>query len=153
MLARDPDLPVISKCIKGRVYKLSCRNLHYGVFDGEEGFIGIRTKWGEQFLFTEFHWDQGAPHGTVRHAIDLGIDLPKDIEPSTHLGTIDDITKKPVERIEDGRAWRFIGEKERDIAIQAMAVPNPGLSGFLEEVARDHSEREDTVKVKVKPRD
>ena len=49
----------MEQCVKGRVYKLWCRNLSIGVYDGKEGFIGIRTKFGSRYLDTEYHWDQG----------------------------------------------------------------------------------------------
>jgi len=69
----------IKECIKGRVYKIRCRNLRYGVYNGDGGFIGIRTKFGSRYLFTEYHWDTGAPFGTVRDQIDIGIDVPTEI--------------------------------------------------------------------------
>jgi hypothetical protein len=75
----NPRVP-IDKCISRRLYKLGCRNLTYGVYDGNEGFIGIRQKFKHRFLFTEYHWDQGPPWGTVHTVVDTGIDLPEDIE-------------------------------------------------------------------------
>lgn len=39
---------------KGGVYKLQSRNLTVGVYDGNEGFIGIREKFGDEYLFTEY---------------------------------------------------------------------------------------------------
>jgi len=61
----------------------NCRNLSYGVYDGKEGFIGIREKFGHEFLFTEYHFDQGPPFGTVHTIIDTGIDVPEGIELKT----------------------------------------------------------------------
>jgi len=63
----------LEECVKGRLYKLACRNLGYGVYDGEGGFIGLREKFGNVYLFTEFHWDIGAPHGTVEGIVDTDI--------------------------------------------------------------------------------
>lgn len=77
--SKHPDLPPASALVKGRVYRLDCRNLAIGVFDGEDGFIGIRTKFANRFLDLEHHWDRGM-HGTVANAIDMGITLPEDIE-------------------------------------------------------------------------
>jgi hypothetical protein len=38
-----------------------------GVFRTEsKGFIGIREKFGEEYLFEEYHRDTGPPLGTVR---------------------------------------------------------------------------------------
>ena len=76
----------IAECTPGRVYQIQSRNLTFGVYDGEEGFIGIREKFGHRYLFTEYHWDQGPPHGTVSGQRDLGIDLPADISPKESLG-------------------------------------------------------------------
>jgi hypothetical protein len=76
--AKHPDLPDLDKLVIGRVYKLRCRNLEYGVFDGGDGFIGIRTKFGRRFLDTEHHWDIGM-HGTVANATDTSIDVPAGI--------------------------------------------------------------------------
>lgn len=70
----------MSQCIPRRLYKIGSRNLSFGVYDGNEGFIGIREKWTSKYLFTEYHWDQGPPFGTVHTVIDTGIDLPEDIE-------------------------------------------------------------------------
>jgi len=70
----------MAKCLPRRLYKIGCRNLLFGVYDGKEGFIGIREKFGHEYLFTEYHFDQGAPHGTVYTVIDTGIDIPTGIE-------------------------------------------------------------------------
>ena len=69
----------MTACVKGRLYKCNARNFYVGVYDGNQGFIGIRTKFGRRFLETEYHWDQGPPHGTVRGVEDTGIDCPADI--------------------------------------------------------------------------
>lgn len=80
-MPRETDkTPYISlaECVVGHVYKIWSRNLRYGVYDGKEGFIGIRTKFGARYLFTEYHWDQGPPFGTVKPIEDLGM-LPEGI--------------------------------------------------------------------------
>jgi hypothetical protein len=51
-------------------------------------------------LDTEYHWDQGAPFGTVRFQIDTGIDLPNDIPVESQnnqklFDFLDDKTKFP----------------------------------------------------------
>jgi len=76
----DRPRPKIQDCIPRRLYRIDCRNLSYGVYNGMQGFIGIRMKFGHEYLFTEFHWDQGPPLGTVHTIIDTGIDLPEHIE-------------------------------------------------------------------------
>jgi hypothetical protein len=37
----------------------------------QKGCMGKREKFGDWFLFTEFHWDTGAPFGTLRPMIEL----------------------------------------------------------------------------------
>ncbi len=71
-------------CQLGRVYSLHSRNLAIGVYDGANGFIGIREKFGDRYLFTERHYDEGAPFGTVRPIREIAI-LPADIEPSERI--------------------------------------------------------------------
>ena len=46
-------------------YLCYARNFEYGVWDGTK-FIYVRSKFGSTFLDTEFHWDDGAPYGTVK---------------------------------------------------------------------------------------
>lgn len=77
---RSPNLPEMKDLIKGRIYKIRCRNLSYGIWDGKEGFMGIRTKFGNEFLFTELHWDASESFGTVMDAKDINIDFDGDID-------------------------------------------------------------------------
>ena len=69
----------MEECVKGRLYKLACRNLGYGVWNGVDGFIGLREKFGNVYLFTEYHWDTGAPFGTVEGMLDTGVDFPGEV--------------------------------------------------------------------------
>jgi len=55
----------IEDCVDGDLYLIDSRNLSMGVFY-ERGFIGIRLKFYDRFLFIEDHWDTGEPHGTVK---------------------------------------------------------------------------------------
>ena len=72
------DYIKMDNCVKGHLYRIDSRNLSLGVYDGKEGFIGIRTKFRDRYLFTEYHHDQGAPHGTVFPLEDLG-PIPEEI--------------------------------------------------------------------------
>lgn len=57
----------IADCKHGWTYEVHSRNLTLGVFNAEtKGFVGLRSKWGDEYLFTEYHWDTGAPHGTAK---------------------------------------------------------------------------------------
>jgi len=73
----------MSECIKGRLYKVRCRNLKLAIYDGEGQFIGIRTKFDRRFLDSEDHEEMGPPYGTVRDIEDTGIDT--DIQPSEFM--------------------------------------------------------------------
>lgn len=68
----------VSQCKKRRLYRFQARNFWFGVFQGT-GFIGIREKFGSQFLCTEYHWDEGPPFGTVLKVREAGEDLPEGI--------------------------------------------------------------------------
>ena len=63
--ARKDYIP-LDKCKKGFLYEIHSRNLAIGLYDVDGGFIGIRTKFGDKYLFTEYHYDTGAPYGTVK---------------------------------------------------------------------------------------
>lgn len=70
----------LNECIHGHVYRIHSRNLDYGVFKSNiGGFTGIREKFGDHYLFTEYHYDTGAPYGTVHPLEDLGPCLLSDI--------------------------------------------------------------------------
>lgn len=70
----------LDQCIDRGVYRIKSRNLDVGVYCAKNrGFIGIRTKFGDPYLFKEYHWDTGEPFGTVRPIKQIGV-LPDDIE-------------------------------------------------------------------------
>lgn len=57
----------LDQCQSRDFYTLHSRNLSFGVFNADtQGFIGIREKFGERYLFTEYHHDTGPPYGTAR---------------------------------------------------------------------------------------
>ena len=74
---------------EGNLYRLQSRRLPYGVYNGRGGFIGIREKFGELFLFTELDWDK---NGTARVLEDLGAS-PAGVEPTER---IDGAQNKPL---------------------------------------------------------
>lgn len=56
----------LEDCKHSYLYRIYSRNLSFGVFHKKSsGFIGIREKFGYEYLFTEYHFDTGAPYGTV----------------------------------------------------------------------------------------
>lgn len=87
----------LEDCKDGNLYKINSRNLSLGIFIKEEnGFVGIRQKFGQRYLFIEYHWDTGAPYGTVKPQNDLGGTpfgvLPKAVEFGE--GEVKDLTSK-----------------------------------------------------------
>lgn len=100
----------LSECQHGHLYRLESRNLSFGVFNkSTQGFIGIRTKFGEKYLFTEFHYE--ADMGTAYPDKDFG-PIPDHIEISEDLGTVDQNTSEPVyydhAPDEDGNGSQFL---------------------------------------------
>lgn len=73
------DYIKLEDCKERFLYKIFSRNLSYGVYDGNSGFIGIRNKFGMDYLFTEYHWDAGPPFGTV-HPKEEICEVPKNIQ-------------------------------------------------------------------------
>lgn len=130
------DIIPMEKLITGRVYKIWCRNLLFGVYDGHGGFIGIRTKFDSRFLDTEYHWDKSVHHGTVSKIVDTGVDVPTGIEIKTSLGSIDDVTKRMVDFdkpvVDGGRGWYFLDTGESSKDIRSYRLDNKKLFNFLE---------------------
>ena len=71
---------------RGTVYRLQSRNLACGVWNGKDGFIGIRTKFGGRFLDMEIHWDLSKTFGTAQALEELGT-IPESISLNISLGT------------------------------------------------------------------
>ena len=58
---RMPDLKA------GFTYLIVARNAHIGIWIPENrSFLISRFKFGDNYLFEEYHWDTGEPHGTVK---------------------------------------------------------------------------------------
>jgi len=72
------DMIPLGKCEYGGIYEVASRNLWLAVFVGP-GFIGVREKFRERYLFTEYHRDIGPPIGTVKPHLHVGV-LPDGIE-------------------------------------------------------------------------
>jgi hypothetical protein len=132
---KSKSLPSMENCIKGRVYKLKCRNLSLGVWNGRDGFIGIRTKFHDRYLFTEYHYDTGR-HGTVIDAEDTGVNIPEDIPIRERFNTIDLDTCRPVAFdkpiSEGGKGWYFTDTGESNQDIKAFSPSNEELFEFLD---------------------
>jgi len=53
------------RLIVNEIYECKARNFTYGIWNGES-FDYLRTKFGCKFWDKEYHWDDGAPYGTVK---------------------------------------------------------------------------------------
>jgi hypothetical protein len=84
---------------RGTVYRLQSRNLACGVWNGKDGFIGIRTKFGGRFLDMEIHWDLSETIGTAQALEALGI-IPESVSLDISLGTECGNCHKPVNYVE-----------------------------------------------------
>ena len=130
-----PRIP-LSECKKGYLYRLRSRNLVSGVYDGKEGFIGIREKFRHTYLFTEYHWEQGAPYGTAIPTEEL-CKVPEDIiirerDPDT----VDSHTKRKVEFdtpvADGGKGWFFSDTGESSSEIHPTSYENKPLYDWIE---------------------
>ena len=119
----------LDQCVQGRLYLLRSRNLPYGVFNGKDGFIGIREKFKVEYLFTEYYNDGVAPFGTASPMKDTGLDLPAEIPLVEDLGSVDANTRRPV--VYEDKAWRFVDTKEADPAIRPVGTPNQALFDWI----------------------
>ena len=127
-------LPMVD-CKPRHLYRIASRNLTLGVYDGKEGFIGIRLKWKRRYLFTEYHWDQGPPYGTVNPKEDLGL-MPEDIKCQESFD-FDKNTERPIyydsHVTEGGRGWVYVDTHEPADECQPYFTPNQALFDWLDE--------------------
>jgi hypothetical protein len=79
----------------GTVYKLNSRNLSVGVFTKNKGFIGIRLKFGNRFLFEEYEYSTSVHYGTATAIEELG-EIPSNIKIAESLYDECGICRKPV---------------------------------------------------------
>lgn len=78
----------LKDCKKGYVYKIRARNFRVAVFDGKFGFIGIRQKFNDRYLFTEYHHEIGPPFGTVIPKEKLEAHYPGDMNAKRYGGDL-----------------------------------------------------------------
>jgi hypothetical protein len=108
----------LEECKHGSLYRLSSRNLGFGVFvEATKGFVGIRTKFDHRYLFTEFHWDTGEPFGTV---------LPQEY-----------LEDCPLDDLREG----WLGENEKG---EQCYLSNTALFEWLDEKQKQYRKEEST---------
>lgn len=131
----------LQDCEDRFAYKISSRNLIFGVFNVKNsGFIGIREKFGEEYLFTEYHYDTGSPFGTVIPKEKL-IKLPDDIKLCEILSTQDKITGRNVlfdkPTSEGGKGWYYEDTGEPNQEIVPVSVSNKKLFHWIKSIHID----------------
>jgi hypothetical protein len=102
----------LAELVDRRIYRITSRNLVVGVWHAERsGFMGIRSKFNEEYLFTEYHWETGGRYGTAHALEDTGESIPDDIRFKESLPTIDSINGRLVEFTtpvaEGGNGWVY----------------------------------------------
>jgi len=124
----------LENCKDRMLYRIKCRNFSFGVFnEATKGFIGIREKFKSRYLFTEFHYDIGAPFGTVHPIEELEM-LPEGIDAvDIYGGSIDKDTKRMIAFNKDEHIWYFLDTGEKSKEIKAYAISNPKLKEWLEQ--------------------
>ena len=129
------DYIKIEDCGDGGLYRISSRNLTFGVYkESCKGFIGIREKFGDEFLFAEYHWDTGSPFGTVR-PIEFLEACP--LEDFREGDSFDAVTNRPVAFdkpiANGGKGWYYLDTGEVSQDISPVFKTNQKLFGWLKE--------------------
>jgi len=124
----------VSELKKGHIYKISSRNLRYGVWDGVYGFIGIREKFNNRYLDLEIHWDLSDCHGTARPMEDLGFFY----ENPWYIGKPKDKSTRRLVKFEQGKGWYFLDTGEFSPEIRAISEDNSDLFQKLEKFEASH---------------
>lgn len=122
----------------GHAYEVHSRNLEVAAYAGAGAFVGIREKFGELSLFTEWY----GPTGTVRSVErDLG-PVPADVLVFDHLRTCCGGCGLPVIWRRDGEAptpGRYVHKDgtELEEGARARAGFNQPLFDFLANMEKD----------------
>lgn len=130
----------LTECKDRFLYRLRSRNLGFGVFNKKQnGFVGVREKFGARYLATEYHYDTGAPFGTAQPLEELE-EMPAGLEAVEMLeGTVDGETNRVVAFdktvVAEGKwGWYFIDTGEYSEKIRAYAISNKRLKEWLESI-------------------
>jgi hypothetical protein len=129
----------LTDCVDRRLYRIQSRNLTVGVYRADvRGFVGIRTKFGSRYLFTEYHWDTGEPFGTVKPVEDAGESVPDGMRTEDDLGTACSACGRPAafdhEAMKAGmKGWNHADKSPRCEGMGGQAVPNDALFAWIEE--------------------
>ncbi len=151
----------LEECVRGKIYTLWSRNLDLGVFDGKNGFIGIRQKFDYTYLDTEYYY--GESYGTAKPLKEIG-ELPGWIDIQENLCTICQRCGRPCKGVPNDQGYyswehipwsKYVGDDSLIInsddapdyvpfdfggcKASPISVSNKYLFDFLEEVSRGFS--------------
>lgn len=138
MSHNGPYIP-LPACVDRRLYRIHSRNLVIGVYRADvHGFVGIRTKFGSRYLFTEYHWDTGEPFGTVKPIEDAGESTPVEMSTEDDLGTVCSVCGSPAsfdrEAMKRGeKGWQHADNSPRCDNMNGRVVNNDALFLWLDE--------------------
>lgn len=97
-----------SECRDRVLYRIRSRNLVLGVYRAESGgFLGLRTKFGQVYVFEEYHWENES-YATVKPLEELPETLPPEIPNEEGLGTVCSFCDVPCAYVN----WPEGGERE-----------------------------------------
>lgn len=117
----------VENLINGNIYELRSRNLAVGVWvESQMGFIGIREKFNELYLFMEYEYTTGGRLGTAVPVKNLGISVPYNIPLTEYLGTECGTHHVQMLFNKDLKKWVHVGETE------PCETPKPFLLNNLE---------------------
>lgn len=141
----------MSECKHGYLYVLNSRNLGMGVFVNDKKdpqFIGIREKFGREYLTNENHWDCGPPYGTARPIQELG-KVPDGVGLFESYPTKDSVTGRPVyfttPVVSGGKGWCFKDTDEPAGKISAVSMENGDLRKWIEEQTKKYYDERERV--------
>lgn len=129
------DYIKLPDCKPRMLYQIYSRNLILGVFDGKDGFLGIREKFNSRYIFTEYHWD-GECFATVKPIKEIEL-VPAYLILEETLGSVDNITGRDVgfdsPLVEGGKGWYYLDTGESDQNIKPYCKGNKDLFEYLEQ--------------------
>lgn len=103
MSGKDSSVPA-DDLEPGRAYRLKSRNLFVGFWEPERGgFIGVREKFGDRFLFTEYLYKELSGTALPIEALDL---WAGEVPLTEYLGIFCQTCDEPVEQV-----WNENGDR------------------------------------------
>jgi hypothetical protein len=144
------------------VYEIKSRNLLVGAYDGEQGFVGIREKFGDEYLFTEYLTRElggtKIPFDTVTPVRYLAM-LDESIPIKPYLGSACDICGKRAWFVQDPQIqsgwthgwWECEGRCFVEGETMSRAVHNQMLFDILRELEQPIRDRLEAEYPKIVP--